>query len=84
MLQSNKQIISRNNQWKIYNVWQSSIRNPVEIDPLKTFQWYCDAWAMASTQNSDWLRKKVVKEKVWRLQKMRQAFALLGEVYERP
>lgn len=84
MLQSNQQIFSRNKQWKTYNAWQSSARNPVERDLPKTFQWYCDAWAMARAQNPDWLRKKIAKEKIWRLQKIREALSLLGETYERP
>ncbi len=84
MLQSNKQIFSRNKQWKTYNAWQSSTRDLVERDLAKVFQWYGDAWLMARTQNHDWLRQKVIKEKIWRLQKMREAFAMLGEAYERP
>lgn len=85
MLPNKRLITNRAKQWGKYNAWEAtSQRITGEPDLTKTFQWYSSAWEMAQAHNPAWSRQKVDQEKVRRLQKIREALALIGETYEHP
>lgn len=78
MLPNKRQITNRTKQWVKYNAWEATLQRIMEEPDLaKTFQWYSSAWEMAQAHNPAWSRQKVNQEKVRRLQKIREALALI-------
>lgn len=85
MSQDKKQIADRTRQWEIFNAWEATSQKIMgEPDLLKTFRWYGSAWEMARAQNPACSRQEAEREKVRRLQKIREALTLIGKTHERP
>ena len=81
MLLNKEQLLTRRKQWEIFNIWETKqiLNEAHHFAGLCT--WYGDAWEMARSLNPNWANG-LDHEKILRLQKMRDALALLGETHD--
>lgn len=81
MFAGKENLVSRQKQWKNFNSWETTFQESgLETDLNDLFNWFAAAWRIAKAKNPDWVRPQIDQEKLWRLQRIRNAFAELGEL----
>ncbi len=81
MFAGKENLATRQKHWKNFNSWETIFQETeLKTDLNDLLKWYAVAWKIAKSKNPDWVRPQIDQEKLWRLQRIRNAFAELGEL----